>query len=40
MKLRKASRTNELDSDEIRALEEIFFAISFFPKPMYQISLF
>jgi len=34
MKLRKASRTNELDFDEIKALEEIFFTISFFPKPM------
>ena len=35
IKLRKASRTNELDFDEIRALEEIFFTISFFPKPIY-----
>jgi hypothetical protein len=34
IKPRKASNTNELDFDEIRALEEIFFTISFFPKPM------
>jgi hypothetical protein len=35
MKLRKASRINELSLDVIRALEEIFLTISFFPKPMY-----
>jgi hypothetical protein len=34
IKPRKASKTNELDFDEIRALEETFFTISFFPKPM------
>jgi hypothetical protein len=40
IKLRKASRTNELVLEEIRALEEMFFTISFFPKPMYEISLY
>jgi hypothetical protein len=34
MKPRKASRTNELVLDEKRALEEISFTISFFPKPI------
>ena len=33
---RNDSRTNELDLDVIRALEEIFFIISLFPKPMYE----